>query len=74
MKQRAKTVAANPPAIMPAVMFLRAVSRSTAGFLSLPAVWVAGRRGFAGFAGRAVHTTPGRRRLSWAPHGGPGRL
>ena len=37
MKQRAKTVAAKPPATRPAVMFLRAVSRSTAGFLSVPA-------------------------------------
>ncbi len=25
-------------------------------------------------AAPAVHTTSGRRRLSWAPHGGPGRL
>ncbi len=34
MKQSAKTSAAKPPATRPAVMFLRAVSRSTAGFLS----------------------------------------
>jgi hypothetical protein len=38
MKQSAKTSAANPPATRPAVMFLRAVSRSTAGFLSVRAV------------------------------------
>jgi len=38
MKQSAKTTAANPPATSPAVMFLRAVSRSTAGFLSVRAV------------------------------------
>ncbi len=37
MKQSAKTVAANPPATMPVVMFLRAVSRSTAGVLSVAA-------------------------------------
>jgi hypothetical protein len=42
MKQRAKTVAAKPPATRPAVMFLRAVSRSTAGFLSVrEGVWPA---------------------------------
>jgi hypothetical protein len=38
MKQSAKTTAAKPPATRPAVMFLRAVSRSTAGFLSVRAV------------------------------------
>ena len=38
MKQRAKTVAAKPPATRPAVMLRRAVSRSTAGFLSVPRV------------------------------------
>lgn len=38
MKQSAKTTAANPPATKPAVMFLRAVSRSTVGFLSVRAV------------------------------------
>jgi hypothetical protein len=34
MKQSAKTAAASPPASRPALMFLRAVSRSTLGFLS----------------------------------------
>ena len=34
MKQSAKTAAASPPASRPALMFLRAVSRSTGGFLS----------------------------------------
>ena len=38
MKQSAKTSAANPPATSPALMFLRAVSRSTDGFLSVRAV------------------------------------
>lgn len=38
MKQRAKIMAEKPPATRPAVMFLRAVSRSTAGFLSVRAV------------------------------------
>ena len=38
MKQSANTTAANPPATRPAVMFLRAVSRSTGGFLSVRAV------------------------------------
>ena len=37
MKQSAKTDAAKPPATRPAVMFLRAVSRSTAGVLSVGA-------------------------------------
>jgi hypothetical protein len=38
MKQSAKTTAEKPAATRPALMFLRAVSRSTAGFLSVPAV------------------------------------
>ena len=37
MKQSAKTAAEKPPATRPAVMFLRAVSRSTTGFPSVRA-------------------------------------